>query len=421
MASETAAGQPAGRPAGETIPVGVLVGFLGSGKTTTLNHLLKGVHGKKIAVVVNEFGAVDVDSALVAREVTADAELISLSNACICCKLRGDLLRAVHDLTERFDLDYILVESTGLGEAAPIAQTFFAPDLQGRVRLDAVIDVVDTAHFWDTYEDAGAEGHIAGDESPRGLAELLAGQIEFADVVLLNKTDLAGPEATARLEAFVRELNPRARIQRTRFGDADPETLLYTGAFDLDAVEDTEEWQEAEEELEHDVLGAAGEHDGDEHDGDEHGEHDDEDEHEHEDEHEGHEHEEDSFGFASFVYETPDPLDLSLLQRHVFDRWGEVTTGIARSKGILHLAGSEQAVQWNQAGGRCALEPLGQWAPNSTRQTQLVFIGREADANAIGEALDACAVEGAKEGANEGATPAGPEPLTSRVEVVLKR
>ena len=241
--------------------MGVLVGFLGSGKTTTLNHLLKGVHGKKIAVVVNEFGAVDVDSTLVAREVTADAELISLSNACICCKLRGDLLRAVHDLTERFDLDYILVESTGLGEAAPIAQTFFAPDLQGRVRLDAVIDVVDAAHFWDTYEDAGAEGQIAGDERPRGLAELLAGQIEFADVVLLNKTDLAGPEATARLEAFVRELNPRARIQRTRFGDADPETLLYTGAFDLDAVEDTEEWQEAEEELEHDVLGAAGEHD----------------------------------------------------------------------------------------------------------------------------------------------------------------
>jgi G3E family GTPase len=406
VASETAAGQPAGRPAGETIPVGVLVGFLGSGKTTTLNHLLKGVHGKKIAVVVNEFGAVDVDSALVAREVTADAELISLSNACICCKLRGDLLRAVHDLTERFDLDYILVESTGLGEAAPIAQTFFAPDLQGRVRLDAVIDVVDAAHFWDTYEDAGAEGHIAGDESPRGLAELLAGQIEFADVVLLNKTDLAGPEATTRLEAFVRELNPRARIQRTRFGDADPETLLYTGAFDLDAVEDTEEWQEAEEELEHDVLGAAGEHDEGHEQEDEHG-----------DEH-GDEHEDDSFGFASFVYETPDPLDLSLLQRHVFDRWGEVTTGIARSKGILHLAGSEQAVQWNQAGGRCALEPLGQWAPDSIRQTQLVFIGREADANAIGEALDACAVEGTTEGAGP---PAGPEPLTSRVEVVLKR
>jgi G3E family GTPase len=411
VASETAAGQPSP----ETIPVGVLVGFLGSGKTTTLNHLLKGVHGKKIAVVVNEFGAVDVDSALVAREVTADAELISLSNACICCKLRGDLLRAVHDLTERFDLDYILVESTGLGEAAPIAQTFFAPDLQGRVRLDAVIDVVDAAHFWDTYEDAGAEGQIAGDEGPRGLAELLAGQIEFADVVLLNKTDLAGPEATARLEAFVRELNPRARIQRTRFGDADPETLLYTGAFDLDAVEDTEEWQEAEEELEHDVLGVAGEHDG-EHDEAGHDEHDEheEDEHDEEDEHEGHEHEDDSFGFASFVYESSLPLDLSLLQRHVFDRWGEVTPGIARSKGILLLAGSDQAVQWNQAGGRCALEPLGKWAPDSTRQTQLVFIGREADANAIGDALDACAVEGA-------GPPAGPEPLTSRVEVVLRR
>lgn len=119
-------------------PVGVLVGFLGSGKTTTLNRLLRGTHGKRIAVVVNEFGEVDVDNELVTREIRADAELISLVNACICCKLRGDLLSAVEDLSTRFDLDYILVESTCLGEAAPIAQTFFAPTLAGKVRLDAV-------------------------------------------------------------------------------------------------------------------------------------------------------------------------------------------------------------------------------------------------------------------------------------------
>jgi G3E family GTPase len=403
--------QAADGPAGdrEPTPVGVLVGFLGSGKTTTLNRLLRGVHGKKIAVVVNEFGAVDVDSELVTREVRADAELISLSNACICCKLRGDLLRAVVDLTERFDLDYILVESTGLGEAAPIAQTFFAPALEGRVRLDAVITVVDAAHFWETYGDDQAEGQLAGEEAPRGLAGLLAEQLEFADVVLLNKTDLAGEEATARLEAFVRELNPRARIVPTRFGDVDPETLLYTGSFDLDEVDETEEWQAAEAELEHIVE-------------------EDEDEDEHE-EHDEHEDEEDSFGFTSFVYETSRPLDLDRLRREIFARWGTVAAGVVRSKGVLQAAGSDEAIQWNQAGGRCALEAVGTWAPGATRQTQLVFIGRETDAAALEDALDACTVDPAPRPAQpEGQPAAPPAPgagaagmVTGRVEHVLGR
>jgi G3E family GTPase len=377
----------------------VLVGFLGSGKTTTLNRLLRGVHGKKIAVVVNEFGAVDVDSGLVAREVRADAELISLSNACICCKLRGDLLRAVVDLTERFELDYILVESTGLGEAAPIAQTFFAPNLEGKVRLDAVITVVDAAHFWETYGDAAAEGQLAGEDTPRGLAELLAEQLEFADVVLLNKTDLAGEEATARLEAFVRELNPRARIVPTRFGDVDPETLLYTGSFDLAEVDETEEWQSAEAELEHIV----------EEDDDDHDDHDDE---------------EDSFGFTSFVYETGRPFDLDRLRREIFERWGAVATGVVRSKGVLQAAGSDEAIQWNQAGGRCALESVGTWAPGAARQTQLVFIGRETDADGLTEALDACTVEpapAAPRPVDPPAPAAAPGMVTGRVEHVLGR
>ena len=382
-AEQAAAGAAAGRA---PTPVGVLVGFLGSGKTTTLNHLLRGVHGKKIAVVVNEFGAVDVDSGLVAREVRADAELISLSNACICCKLRGDLLRAVVDLTERFDLDYILVESTGLGEAAPIAQTFFAPNLEGKVRLDAVITVVDAAHFWETYGDAAAEGQLTGEDTPRGLAELLAEQLEFADVVLLNKTDLAGEEATARLESFVRELNPRARIVPTRFGDVDPETLLYTGSFDLAEVDETEEWQAAEAELEHIVE--------EEEDDDDHDDHDD------------HDDEEDSFGFTSFVYETGRPFDLDRLRREIFERWGSVAAGVVRSKGVLQAAGSDEAIQWNQAGGRCALESVGTWAPGAARQTQLVFIGRETDADAVTEALDACTVEPAPATSPPAAAPA---------------
>ena len=217
-----------------------------------------------------------------------------------------------------------------------------------------------------------AEGQLAGEDTPRGLAGLLAEQLEFADVVLLNKTDLAGEEATARLESFVRELNPRARIVPTRFGDVDPETLLYTGSFDLAEVDETEEWQAAEAELEHIVE---------------------EDEDEDEDDHDDHEDEEDSFGFTSFVYETGRPFDLDRLRREIFERWGSVAAGVVRSKGVLQAAGSDEAIQWNQAGGRCALELVGTWAPGAARQTQLVFIGRELDADAVTEALDACTVE----------------------------
>lgn len=392
----------------EPTPVGVFVGFLGSGKTTTLNRLLRGVHGKKIAVIVNEFGAVDVDSRLVAREVHADAELISLPNACICCKLRGDLLKTVKLLTDRFDLDYILVESTGLGEAAPIAQTFFAEGLGGKVRLDAVITVVDAAHFWDTYEKEG-EGRIGGEDEGHGLAHLLAGQIEFADVVLLNKTDLVSDAETARLESFIWELNGRAKVIRTRFGDVDPAELLYTAAFDLDDVQDSVAWQEAEEQLEHDVVGGsslAG-HDltqahADDEDDEDHAEHD----------HADHA-EDDSFGFTSFVYETAQPLDLTRLRATVVDRWGSVATGVVRSKGVVYVAGSDTVLQWDHAGRRCAWDSLGTWAPDSERRTQLVFIGREMDEAGIGRALDACAVDPATVVAG------GVPPIEGRLELVL--
>ncbi len=358
----------------QDVPVSVLVGFLGAGKTTTLNRLPRGVHGKKIAVVVNEFGEIDVDSQVVTRETRADAELVSLANECICCKLRGDLLGAVEDLTQRHDLDYILVESTGLGEAAPIAQTFYAPSLEGKVKLDAVITVVDAAHFWDTYEDPHAEGKIAGESHSHSVAHLLAGQIEFADVVLLNKTDLVPEDEVRRLETFLRELNDRAKIIRTRFGEVDPAKLLYTGAFDLNQAGETEEWQEAEEELEHVLAEREG----------------DEDHREEGEDHDDHESEDDGYGFASYVYATRRPFDLDALRRQVFSRWHQVAAGVARSKGTVNVAGSDDVLLWNQAGRRVSLEVLGRWREDSQRGTQVVLIGRGLDTDALSEALEAC-------------------------------
>lgn len=386
------ASAPAGETAPDRIPVGVLVGYLGSGKSTTLNYLLRGVHGKKIAVIVNEFGEIDLDSQVVAREVRAGAELISLANQCICCKLRGDLLDTVKDLTERNDLDYILVESTGLGEAAPIAQTFFAGGLDQQVRLDAMITVVDAAHFWETYQDATAEGKIEGEEHAHSLAHLLAGQIEFADIVLLNKIDLVPVEEVTRLESFIWELNPRANVIRTRYGQVDPSELLYTGAFDVNQVADTEEWQEAERDLLHD----------------EHGDEDEDEDHDHDD----HDDEEDSFGFTSFVYETPLPFDLDRLKAQVFACWSEVAPGVARSKGTIQVAGTDQVLFWNQAGRRVSLEVVGQWPEGGVRGSQVVVIGREVDRDALAAHLDACTVD-----AGMPATPA--LPAGGREEVAL--
>lgn len=198
------------------IPVTVLTGFLGSGKTTLLNRILTEQHGKKIAVIENEFGEVGVDNELV---IGADEEIFEMNNGCICCTVRGDLIRILGNLSRRKDkLDYILIETTGLADPGPVAQTFFMDeDMQDNYQIDGIVTMVDARHVWHHIDDS--------DECQQ--------QIAFADVLLLNKTDLVTPDELDQLEARIRSMNSQARIVRTQHADTPIDTILNVKAFDL--------------------------------------------------------------------------------------------------------------------------------------------------------------------------------------------
>ena len=203
----------------QKVPVSILTGFLGSGKTTLLNRILSEEHGKRIAVIENEYGEVGIDQALV---INADEEIFEMSNGCICCTVRGDLIRVLGNLMKRRDkFDYVLVETTGLADPGPVAQTFFMDDeIRAEFSLDGIVTLVDAAHI----------------EQQLGRSDESTEQVAFADVLVLNKTDLVNGEALDRLEARLRDMNQMARVVRSERANVSVDTVLNLGAFDLDQV-----------------------------------------------------------------------------------------------------------------------------------------------------------------------------------------
>ena len=344
------------------IPATVLTGFLGAGKTTLLNHILTAEHGKKVAVIVNEFGEVGIDQQLV---IGADEEIFEMNNGCICCTVRGDLIRIIGNLMRRRNkFDHLLIETTGLADPGPVIQTFFMDeDIHQQVALDAVVTVVDAKHVHQHWGD-------------REVLE----QIGFADVILLNKTDLVTETELVELEAKIKKLNILARVDRIQLNQPNVEdcinTVLNVGGFDLTRIlEKNPEFLAAQVKKEHSH---------DDH-GHEHHEHD---HHEH-DHHEHHVHDEE-IGSVSI-------LEAGAVNQYKFQAWiSELlkTQGqdIFRSKGIINLAGSEDRLVFQGVHMQLDATRDRPWRDNEVRKNQLVFIGRHLEEEKLRDGFRLCLI-----------------------------
>jgi G3E family GTPase len=344
----------------EKIPVTVLTGYLGAGKTTLLNRILSEPHGKKYAVIVNEFGEIGIDNDLV---VGADEEIFEMNNGCICCTVRGDLIRILDGLIRRKgNFDAIIVETTGLADPAPVAQTFFMDETVGRrTKLDAVVTVADAKWLNERLKDAPEAKN----------------QIAFADVILINKTDLVSSEQLSEVEARIRGINPYAKLHRTERAKIPLDAVLGRNAFDLDRILD----------LEPDFLGADNHdhhHDHDHDHGDHHG---DEDGHAHA--HGGlkHYHDEE---MQSIALRTEKPLDPDKFFPWVQDLVQKEGPNILRCKGILAFKDDEERFVFQ--GVHMILDGDHQrpWKPDEKRDSRIVFIGRNLPGKLITEGFESC-------------------------------
>lgn len=331
------------------IPVTVLSGYLGAGKTTILNHVLNNRDGLRVAVIVNDLSEINIDAALVQKEgglSRTDEQLVEMSNGCICCTLRGDLLREVERLAKQERFDYILIESTGVGEPVPVAQTFTyideeqGIDLSQFCRLDCMVTVVDAYRFWHDYSSGETlleRSQGAHEEDHREVVDLLIDQIEFCDVLLLNKCDLVSDEDLDELEGVLRTLQPRAKLIRTEQGKVDPAEILNTGRFNFEEASVSAGWMR---ELNAPV----------------------------------HTPETEEYGIGSFVYLRAKPFHPERLMRWM-EEWPEA---IVRAKGIMWLATrSLQAQSISQAGPSIQFGPAGLWVAALPESEQHLLLEEE--------------------------------------------
>ena len=385
----------------ETLPVLLLTGYLGSGKTTLVNRILSNKKGIKFAVIVNDLGEVNIDASLIEKGGVVgkkDDSLVALQNGCICCTLKMDLVEQIEEISSSGRFDYIVIEASGICEPAPIAQTIcslpaisdkFGPNGQS-VRLDCITTVVDALRMQSEF--SCGEALPLGNFEEDDLEKLIIEQIEFCNIILLNKSAEVHPDELGKIKQIIHALQPKARIIECNFCDIDLSAILDTKMFDFDNVATSAAW----------INEIEGEHEEEEHDGEHH-------HHHHHDDEEG---EAEEYGISTFVYYRRRPFDINRFDNYVAKKWSK---SVIRSKGLCYFSDeTDKCYLFEQAGVQKSIKDAGLWYATmpkeelaemmlkdptlsrdwdeeyGDRMIKIVFIGQHMDKDAICEDLDRC-------------------------------